>query len=607
MGTHHTSWMGVLLLLLLVSHEGVAITSNIRTAHNLRQELSLDQSLQTINDVLEKGDVSNFMEVGNAQSLTHEIKEVHNILQGLAFKHSPVIDALNALTPVPEGKVLSPEELQMHQAEVTALLEEALVKIPPHAAAFLEEASLQTPRKRKPWDWLVGLVKSAFKKAFKKAMASYDHVKTLIQPNKAKDIVEETPTPSVLRELVDVKRFTDIIVGFVDGFFLGGISDLRDSLRKDFGTAECVAARDNFEVAVKNLWRGIQEELKEIQLQHIFSKDGRRFMIQNLKTVVKSALTLDNLIYEYVGNCGDGELAPKIKGVLKMIGAGLVVRIAMSVVGAILPMAINVIVALIKVIFAKEYFSETWKTFKEKRDQFRKDQCDEICADEMVESFYGLLGAAANVFSGAAPRGLKTVANLAAAIPWGSKYKKTCALEHTRFTIPYTQEAGASSWEQMNVVNAYDNEDVNFGTIFCPFHEKKWMKTYASYKEKFTGHIEKPSLLETSAATGLTALAMSSHGHTNIKFASAATCGQDDAAAVFHGVSGKEGDFVFGGAECSNLFACLLHVGENGESVKFTSDQATLEFHPDGDNVKYTYESSNSRRRRLLGRSGGRS
>jgi len=226
--------MGVLLLLLLVSHEGVAIVRNIRTAQHLRQDLSLHQSLQTINDVLEKGDVSNFMEVGNAQGLTHEIKEVHKILQGLAFKHSPVIDQLNALTPVPEGKVLSSEELQMHQAEVTALLEEALAKIPPHAAAFLEEVNHEKPQLKgqesegqKPTSWW-----QAFKKKIKvtlgEAMKNYNGIKDkLLTKNDAVATVEEEPEPSVLKELVNVTRFEDIIVGFVDGFFLGGISDLR--------------------------------------------------------------------------------------------------------------------------------------------------------------------------------------------------------------------------------------------------------------------------------------------------------------------------------------------------------------------------------------------
>ena len=144
MNARQTYRVALLLLAMLVSHEGITLASNIRQAQTLRSNAELQDSLKDMSALMDLGDLgsSSFLETENRQGMsveayaTFEMKAIHKSLkEGFGFEKSPILDDLKTLPPIPSDRVLTETELRSHRATVSSLLEKAMTGMHAHVAS----------------------------------------------------------------------------------------------------------------------------------------------------------------------------------------------------------------------------------------------------------------------------------------------------------------------------------------------------------------------------------------------------------------------------------------------------------------------------------------
>ena len=125
--------LALFYLVLLISHEGITVATNIRQTVGLRKNIQLSTSLNNMVDMMDSIDVDSFLEVEDMHGMsaeaygTLEMIEMHKSLkEGFSFEHSPILKDLNSLKEIPENKILSPSELKGHREDVSVLLEKAM-------------------------------------------------------------------------------------------------------------------------------------------------------------------------------------------------------------------------------------------------------------------------------------------------------------------------------------------------------------------------------------------------------------------------------------------------------------------------------------------------
>ena len=103
--------LGLFLLVLLVSHEGITLANNIRNGVNMQQQLHLHNTVTTMMSAMESvdniDDNLSFLEVQDMQGMsmeayaTHEIKEIHKSLkESFTFDQSPILNEVGNLKEI---------------------------------------------------------------------------------------------------------------------------------------------------------------------------------------------------------------------------------------------------------------------------------------------------------------------------------------------------------------------------------------------------------------------------------------------------------------------------------------------------------------------------
>ena len=135
--------MGMLFLLLLVSHECITVATRIRQGVMVQKQLEMHDTVFSLVKLgedlgIENDNFESFMEVEEtdgmsvegAKRATTEIRSIHKSLkEGFTFKNSPILEDLNNMEMIPEDKVLSPMEVKDHREAISSLLEKAMSKM----------------------------------------------------------------------------------------------------------------------------------------------------------------------------------------------------------------------------------------------------------------------------------------------------------------------------------------------------------------------------------------------------------------------------------------------------------------------------------------------
>ena len=109
--------LGVFFLVLLLSHEGIAVANRINEGVYVQKQLKMHDVFKkyevTTMDGMD-GDLFSFLEVQDMQGMsteayaTHEIKEIHKSLkESFTFDQSPILNEVGNLKEIPHGKILS--------------------------------------------------------------------------------------------------------------------------------------------------------------------------------------------------------------------------------------------------------------------------------------------------------------------------------------------------------------------------------------------------------------------------------------------------------------------------------------------------------------------
>ena len=263
MNARQTYRVALLLLAMLVSHEGITLASNIRQAQTLRSNAELQDSLKDMAALMDLGDLgsSSFLETENRQGMsveayaTFEMKAIHKSLkEGFGFEKSPILEDLKALPHIPSDRVLTETELRLHRATVSSLLEKAMTGMHAHVASHAGQTVTSGGNCFKTVAWHSTCSKASECRSDPKDPCEGDCV---CDTSGVNECTCKTPdTGSVLHKSNEIDKALGVkdaigpaLFGLVDGFLSGMAGEFKEA----FEDPKCQSGKSDVSNELKNV------------------------------------------------------------------------------------------------------------------------------------------------------------------------------------------------------------------------------------------------------------------------------------------------------------------------------------------------------------------
>ena len=394
--------VGFLLLLLLVSHEGIAVANNIRQTKSLFNDGSLHGSLRQMMDWMENADVNSFVEVQNMHGMssqeyaTYEVKEMHRSLhEGFGFERSPILEDLNKLTTIPENTVLSPKELTRHRAEVSVLLEKALSGVMMRAGGECERTTTFTcsvskecrPAKRNPCQGKCVCDTVGANECECRGEVNSDTVLDQLDKSQMKGdkhtgwVCSNGPKP-----LTGMKMMKHATFGFFDGMFSGILGILREEFDdQTCETGDVAVEMDGVLDRLKHLW-GIVKTLHK----SVWTETGRKSIVTAVRGLFHSLMAVVKQMMEYLKTCQGAQTLLKLSG---FVLAAMVFNVIFMLAGwVIIPMIIKIVGGIVGLYYSMDFLKDKINSLVKSVKQMKQKKCDSDCKGQVVEDVFGVVG-----------------------------------------------------------------------------------------------------------------------------------------------------------------------------------------------------------------------
>eukprot|EP00945_MAST-04E_sp_MAST-4E-sp1_P003378 g3378.t1 len=403
MNARQTYRIALLLLAMLLSHEGITLASNIRQVQTLRSNAELQDSLKDMAALMDLGDLgsSSFLETENRQGMsveayaTFEMKAIHKSLkEGFGFEKSPILEDLKTLTPIPNGRVLTETELRSHRASVSSLLEKAMTGMHAHVASHAGQSVQSGGNCVKTVSW-----HSTCSKASECRPDPDDPCRgeCVCDTSGVNECTCKTPdTGSVLhksKEIDKALRIKDAIgsalFGFVDGFLSGMAGEIKQAFKDpkcQSGKSEVSHELKNVVHSLKNMWFAMKKVHKKV-----WTKEGRMHLINSIRLMLRSIILLLKKGLKYLWECPGTKILVVLVGVISVV---LLLNVVMLKAGfVVFPLIIKYVGMIMGLYFSFGYMKRKVIRMSNAVKQIRANKCHTTCKKGVVEDSFAMVGA----------------------------------------------------------------------------------------------------------------------------------------------------------------------------------------------------------------------
>ena len=413
-------------LVLLVSHEGITVASNIRQTIGLQKGAELSSSLTNMVKMMENVDVDSFLEVEDMHGMsaeaygTMEMIEMHKSLkEGFSFEHSPILKDLKSLKDIPENKVLSPSELKQHREDVSVLLEKAMssssMGVFGKTMEGLEKTSTKTSSS------LGSCKRTTFFSCGKhsdcrpdkddpckgKCICETDGInecKCVAKGTIAKQKLKNLDTGKALAHTKEIDKalahtkeidkaltvkgaIGAALFGFVDGFLSGMASEFRDA----FEDSKCHGGNVHQKLKhvihkLKHMWSHMKKVHKKV-----LTSEGRKAIIHAVKEFIVSLVELLKEGLKYMWQCPATKMLVLMVGMMAVI---LIMNIAIIATGfVVIPLIVKYVGMIMGLYFSFKYMKDKVVSLYQGTKKMIAKKCHGTCKKKMIEDSFGMVGA----------------------------------------------------------------------------------------------------------------------------------------------------------------------------------------------------------------------
>jgi hypothetical protein len=407
--------LALFYLVLLISHEGITVATNIRQTVGLRKNIQLSTSLNNMVNMMDSIDVDSFLEVEDMHGMsaeaygTLEMIEMHKSLkEGFSFEHSPILKDLNSLKEIPENKILSPSELKGHREDVSVLLEKAMtgwgwsgskatakVVTKKDKASLLGECERSTtftcgkhsdcrPLKSNPCKGECICDDDGANEC--ECVAKGTTATAKVDADKALAHTKEIDKALSVKGAIGAALF-----GFVDGFLSGMASELRTA----FEDPKCDGGNVHTKLKhvihkFKHMWSHMKKVHKKV-----WTSEGRKHIIHSVKEFIKSLVDLLKEGMKYMWQCPGTKMLVVMVG---MIAAMLIMNMVFMALGyVVIPIIIKYAGMIMGLYFSFQYMKNKVVSLYQGTKKMIADDCDDTCQKKMIEDSFGMVGAVTEI------------------------------------------------------------------------------------------------------------------------------------------------------------------------------------------------------------------
>eukprot|EP00942_MAST-04A_sp_MAST-4A-sp1_P011591 g11591.t1 len=378
--------LALFYLVLLISHEGITVATNIRQTVGVRKNMQLSTSLNDMVNMMDSIDIDSFLEVEDMHGMsaeaygTLEMIEMHKSLkEGFSFEHSPILKDLNSLKEIPENKILSPSELKGHREDVSVLLEKAMSSLGNSKTAASDSKASSSGECKKTTTFSTCGKHSDCRPAKHnpckgECICDTDGInecECVAKGTTAREELAKIDTGKILDNEETIEKALTIkdvgfsvLFGFVDGFFGGMVTDLKEGWKDDkcqdqgWKDDKC-QDRSDINVKFKRVLRKAKHFWHTIKKIHkkVWTSSGRKSLRHALKGLLTALVTALKAVYKFAMACP----ATKMVGmVLMFIVAMVVFNMAFVAAGfVVVPILIKLVGGLVGLYFSFDYMKDT--------------------------------------------------------------------------------------------------------------------------------------------------------------------------------------------------------------------------------------------------------
>jgi len=415
--------LGVFFLVLLLSHEGIAVANRINEGVYVQKQLKMHDVFKkyevTTMDGMD-GDLFSFLEVQDMQGMsteayaTHEIKEIHKSLkESFTFDQSPILNEVGNLKEIPHDKILSPSELKAHRTEISMLLEKAM--------QGPRKRNKKAPAKRKTKAPSLGNCKRTTWGTCGKhtdcqsdpkdpcrgeCMCDDDGLNecTCVPKGRLETLSLETRITKIdAGTILDNEKVIDkvltvvadlgwtITFGFVDGFLGGMVTDLKDGWDgKCQDRSEMKAKFKRILHTGKQFWHDIKKIHKKI-----WTNIGRQHLIKAMNKFLEAMHAALGSLWKYAVACPATKL---IGTILLVISIMVILNMAFIAAGfVVIPLIIKIVGGLVGLYGSFDYIKNTILKIYQEIKKMRAGTCTNVCERNLVEKSSAIIGAIVEV------------------------------------------------------------------------------------------------------------------------------------------------------------------------------------------------------------------
>eukprot|EP00945_MAST-04E_sp_MAST-4E-sp1_P004854 g4854.t1 len=403
MNARQTYRIALLLLAMLLSHEGITLASNIRQVQTLRSNAELQDSLKDMAALMDLGDLgsSSFLETENRQGMsveayaTFEMKAIHKSLkEGFGFEKSPILDDLKTLPPIPSDRVLTETELRSHRATVSSLLEKAMTGMHAHVASHAGQTVTSGGNCLKTVAWHSTCSKASECRSDPEDPCEGDCV---CDTSGVNECTCKTPhTGSVLHKSKEIDKALGVkdaigpaLFGLVDGFFSGMAGQFKEA----FEDPKCQSGKSDVANELKNVVHRLKKMWFAMKSAHkkVWTSEGRRAVISAVKAMLQSIVDLLKKGLKFLWDCPATKMLVVMVGVIAVV---LLLNLAMMAAGlVVIPLIIKYAGMIMGLYFSFNYMKGKVIRLYRAEKQIMAKRCDTTCKKGVVEDSFGMVGA----------------------------------------------------------------------------------------------------------------------------------------------------------------------------------------------------------------------